>query len=283
MKENFSVITVSSMTGFAQILTDPAYLNQIVVFTHPHVGLYDYQRELWQSDFITVAGVVARHLSPQWKLWLEEQNVPYATKLQNIKPVSKLLPARHTNIPNTPYLVLWDFGNKRGIQRALELMGMNVLTVGEDQCPLQYSNCLGYVLSSGPGDPKMYTKHLPTIQKILVSKPVLAICLGHQLMGMALGLKVEKMASGHHGSHFPCMDTVKNKAVITAQNHGYGLVEGLLPKPWEFRFRNILDGSIEGLYEPDWGHISTQFHPEGEPGPQDCFYLLDEYVKLVSL
>ncbi|MBW7874593.1 MAG: hypothetical protein H3C47_01240 [Candidatus Cloacimonetes bacterium] len=278
MNEKFRVITVCSTTGFAQVLTDPAYWNQIVVFTHPHIGLYDYRSELWQSGLITVAGVVAHYISPSWKDWLSRQNVPYAQSLKNLKPVGREFNLTGAECIKPQSLILWDFGNKAGIQRAFETRGVLVCTVSKDQNPLEVQDCLGYVLSSGPGDPRDYKSHLPTIRTMLELKPVMAICLGHQLLGMALGLKAEKMESGHHGSHFPVTDILRDKTAITAQNHSYNINTRLVKPPWQIRFVNLNDGSLEGLYEPEWGHVSTQFHPEGEPGPQDFFYLIDEYV-----
>jgi len=120
------------------------------------------------------------------------------------------------------------------------------------------------------------------LRGILGEKPVFGICLGHQLLGLALGCETYKMTFGHHGANHPVRNMRTGRIEITSQNHGFGVREETLPGGVEMTHRNLYDGTVEGLASPSLGAWSVQYHPESSPGPRDSGYLFDEFVEEIS-
>ena len=134
-------------------------------------------------------------------------------------------------------------------------------------------------LSNGPGDPAVLSKEIATIRSLIGKIPIYGICLGHQLISLALGAKTYKMDFGHHGGNHPVRDEESGKVFVTSQNHGFAVDESSLPKDVAIWFRNANDGSIEGLSHTKLPIRCVQFHPEAAPGPQEGSWFFDVITK----
>jgi carbamoyl-phosphate synthase small subunit len=184
------------------------------------------------------------------------------------------------------HVVAVDYGAKRNILRCLASSGCRVTVV---PCTASADDILalkpdGIFLSNGPGDPAATGVYaVPVIKKLLASgKPVFGICLGHQLLGLALGGKTEKMKLGHRGANQPVKDLTTGKVEITSQNHGFCVIPESLPKEAEVTHVSLFDGSNEGLRIKGKPVFSVQYHPEASPGPQDSHYLFKRFYDLMS-
>lgn len=181
------------------------------------------------------------------------------------------------------HAVLIDYGAKRNIIRELVKRGCKVtvvpaLTAAEDILKL---NPDGVMLSNGPGDPAENTCQINEIKKLAGNVPIFGICLGHQLLSLALGAKTEKLKYGHRGVNQPVKEVNGARTYITSQNHGYAVVSGSVKKG-EISFINANDGTCEGINYPDIKAFSVQFHPEACSGPRDTAFLFDRFIKLME-
>ena len=142
----------------------------------------------------------------------------------------------------------------------------------------------GVFLSNGPGDPAETGKYaVPTIQKILAAKiPTFGICLGHQMMALAVGAKTTKMHQGHHGANHPVQDFTTNKVEIVSMNHGFAVDPASLSANAVETHRSLFDGTNCGIALTDRPAFSVQHHPEASPGPQDSHYLFARFVELME-
>lgn len=178
-----------------------------------------------------------------------------------------------------------DFGIKRNILESLANRGLE-LTVfpaftGVDE--ILKTNPDGIFLSNGPGDPEDYKSVIEVVKSLMGVKPIFGICLGHQLIALALGAKTEKLKFGHRGSNHPVKDLILNKVMITSQNHGYVVVDSSLEGiDVTITHKNVNDNSIEGLRHNSIPVFSVQYHPEASPGPGDSTYLFDQFLKMME-
>ena len=184
--------------------------------------------------------------------------------------------------PETPYhVVAYDFGTKTNILRMLAQRGCR-LTVVPAQTPASEVLALnpdGIFLSNGPGDPKACDYAIAAVKELLASKkPLFGICLGHQLLGLALGGKTRKMPFGHHGANHPVQDLDSGRVMITSQNHGFEVDADTLPTNARVTHRSLFDGSLQGMELTDRPAFSFQGHPEASPGPNDVAYLFDKFI-----
>ena len=184
------------------------------------------------------------------------------------------------------HVVAIDYGVKRNILRCLASAGCRVTVVpaetkAEDILALAPD---GVFLSNGPGDPAATgTYAVPEIKKLVASgKPVFGICLGHQMLALALGAKTEKMHQGHHGANHPVKDHTTGKVEITSMNHGFAVSRESLGADLEETHVSLFDGSNCGIRLKGKPVFSVQYHPEASPGPQDSHYLFDRFVKLIE-
>jgi carbamoyl-phosphate synthase small subunit len=184
------------------------------------------------------------------------------------------------------HVVAVDYGIKRNILRSLASLGVRVTVVpattpAEDVLALAPD---GIFLSNGPGDPAATGRFaVPQIQKLMASgKPLFGICLGHQMLALALGGTTEKMKFGHHGANHPVKDLTTGKVEITSQNHGFAVRPDSLPAAVEQTHLSLFDGSLEGLSVRDRPVFSVQYHPEASPGPQDSAYLFERFLRLIK-
>ena len=190
------------------------------------------------------------------------------------------------SIKNNLIIVAIDFGIKKNILRYFSNYNCEVKVVS---CDLSSENIIkhkphGIFLSNGPGDPAATGKYAIPLIKKLINKniPIFGICLGHQLLGLALNAKTKKMKLGHRGANHPVKNLLNGKVEITSQNHGFEVVEKSLPKNVEVTHKSLFDNSVEGLKLKNKPIFSVQYHPEANPGPQDSKYLFDLFIKEVK-
>ncbi|XP_055680705.1 CAD protein [Lutzomyia longipalpis] len=178
-----------------------------------------------------------------------------------------------------------DCGLKFNQIRCLAKRGARVDVVPWNH-PIDGKNFDGLFLSNGPGDPSMCKETIENIRKFLNNsetvKPIFGICLGHQLLSLAIGCKTKKMKYGNRGVNLPCLHHDTGKCFMTSQNHGYAVDADTLPADWEVLFTNVNDQSNEGIVHKTLPYFSTQFHPEHFGGPEDLEILFDVFLRLVQ-
>ncbi len=187
----------------------------------------------------------------------------------------------YTEGDGTKHVVLVDFGAKANIARSLVNYGCKVTVV---PCDTASETILklkpnGIMLSNGPGDPKDVPYAVKTVQELKGKLPIFGICLGHQIIGLALGGDTYKLKFGHRGGNHPVKDLISGKVIITSQNHGFAVhPDSLDPDEAIVSHRNVNDGTVEGIRHKHLPLFSVQYHPEAAPGPTDSAYLFEEFV-----
>ncbi len=183
-------------------------------------------------------------------------------------------------------VVAIDLGIKRNILRNLVNSGCDVTvvpagTTAEDIISLKPD---GIFLSNGPGDPSAVTKTIETVKTLLDKDiPMFGICLGHQILSLAMGAKSYKLKFGHHGGNQPVKDLATGKIEITAQNHNYAIDPDSLPDHLHVTHINLNDNTVEGIKSDKYRLFTVQYHPEAAPGPHDSSYLFERFIKLMSV
>ena len=203
------------------------------------------------------------------------------------KPVDACSPSELVPRPSEAryHVVAYDFGIKQNILRRLVQVGCRVtvvpaLTTAEDVLALDPD---GIFLSNGPGDPEPLQTQVGNIRKLIGRKPIFGICLGHQLLGLAVGGKTFKLKFGHRGANHPVRNEITRKVEITSHNHGFAVdPDSLDLNEVEITHVNLNDGTLEGFRHRSHPVFCVQYHPEAAPGPHDSHYLFDEFVKLMS-
>ncbi len=188
-----------------------------------------------------------------------------------------LPPVRHR-------IVAYDFGMKRNILRGLRQRGLAVRVVPADTSAEDVLSMKpdGIFLSNGPGDPSALDYIHTNIRSLLGKKPIFGICLGHQILGYAMGGKTFKLKFGHRGGNQPVKDLQSGKVSITSQNHGFAVDAETLPPDVEVTHINLNDNTVEGLRSKSMPVFSVQYHPEAAPGPHDAEYFFDDFAKLID-
>ena len=187
------------------------------------------------------------------------------------------------NIKKHFHVVAIDYGVKKNILRYFSDFNCKVTVV---PCKTNAEDILklkphGVFLSNGPGDPAATGKYaIPIIQKLIKKNlPIFGICLGHQILALALGAKTKKMSLGHRGANHPVKNLLKGNVEITSQNHGFEVIKSSLARNIEITHQSLFDNSIEGIRLKNKPVYSVQYHPESNPGPQDSVYLFEEFVE----
>jgi carbamoyl-phosphate synthase small subunit len=183
-----------------------------------------------------------------------------------------------------PHVVAIDFGIKYNILRLLTETGFRVTVVPATTSSAEILDLApnGVFLSNGPGDPAAVTEGIAAVKGLLGKKPIFGICLGHQILGLALGVPTYKLKFGHHGGNHPVRDELTKKVEITSQNHCFATDRDKLPSGVNISHLNLNDQTVEGFDVPDLHAFSVQYHPEAAPGPNDSQYLFKRFYNLVT-
>jgi len=346
----FELVFNTSMTGYQEILTDPSYRGQGVLFTVPHIGNVGINLEDYESAIPQASATIIRAISPvvsNWRAaqdlstWLADHGVPgisgvdtrfltrklrdsgtqkaalstCGTSPERLLEMAREWPGldgldmvKEVTCPkkyrwqgdagdrwvqdssfsihhSAFHIVAYDFGIKKNILRHLASFGAQVTvvpaeTMAEDALALKPD---GVFLSNGPGDPAGLPYAVNAVRGLLDSGvPVFGICLGHQLIGRALGASTHRLKFGHHGGNHPVQHLPSRRVLITAQNHNYCVTPGDLdPAEVEITYKSLNDGSLEGMRLKNRPVLSVQFHPEAAPGPHDAHDIFAEFFGLM--
>jgi carbamoyl-phosphate synthase small subunit len=351
----FELVFNTSMTGYQEIMTDPSYRGQGVLFTVPHIGNVGINREDYEAKRPQVSAIFIRSISQavsNWRAkaplsdWLELHHVPGISGIDtrritrvlrstgtmkaamttigtDVKELMQLIKGwpgldgidmvqevtcdepynwmpdgafewvKNSRVNNEfiedqqkPLVILYDFGAKQNIARNLAVRNMRVMIVPAYTPFSDLARChpKGIVLSNGPGDPKGLPEIVDNVKSILAEDiPVLGICLGHQLLGLAVGGETGRLKFGHHGGNHPVLNIETGETWITSQNHNFAVVkESLNPNQVKTTHISLNDGTVEGMVLLNKSAISVQFHPEASPGPNDALTIFDQFQKMVE-
>jgi carbamoyl-phosphate synthase small subunit len=207
------------------------------------------------------------------KVWKWDQGAGKNAVVSNHDPQSQ-----------TPAVVVYDFGVKLNILRNLAEAGFDI-TVVPAQTPAEEVLDMdpdGIVLGNGPGDPQAVTYGIENTKKLIGKKPVFGICLGHQIIGLALGGSTYKLKFGHHGGNHPVKDLATGRVEITSQNHNYCVDLNSLGDTVRLTHKNLYDGTEEGMEHVEYPLFSVQHHPEAGPGPNDSCHIFERFRNLIE-
>lgn len=223
----------------------------------------------------TSPSIVGRDLArtvmpPETFSWKEGFISPFAS--QDLSPGAK-----------RQRVVAMDFGMKWNIPRCLVQVGCDVTVVAGTTPAKDILDLApdGIFVSNGPGDPEPLTYAQETLRQLAGKKPIFGICLGHQLLGLALGARTFKLKFGHRGANQPVLNKLTEKVEITCQNHGFAVDAATLPAELEATHVNLNDGTLEGMRHRTLPILSVQYHPEASAGPHDSTYLFDEFKAMM--
>ena len=344
------VLFNTSITGYQEVLTDPSYRGQIVIFTYPELGNTGINLEDEEAKGPQVHGLIARSICYKPSNWRSRQSLPDYLKqyyipgifgidtraltrkirmcgtmnggisteildktelLEKVKAAPNMEGLNLVKTVTTPSVYEWfeathpawefnskakdtikaifiivviDFGVKRNILRRLVSYGCRVIVVPADitiEEILQY-NPDGVFLSNGPGDPAVVEEGMKTVKALIaLEKPIFGICMGHQILGRALGADTFKLKFGHRGINQP-VGLRQKQVEITSQNHSFAIQPNSLPSTLEISHVNLNDQTVAGLCHKYLPIFSVQYHPEASPGTHDADYLFEKFVELMQ-
>lgn len=223
---------------------------------------------------LELAVSVSRRKSEEWSQGLWKLGAGFTSLDSRLCPL------------DSPHIIAIDFGMKENIARNFVSLGcrVTILPATSSAKEILALKPDGVFLSNGPGDPSATGEYaVPVIRAILdANVPIFGICLGHQLLGLALGARTQKMAQGHRGANHPIKNLATGKVEITAQNHGFAVSKEELPSDVEITHVSLFDGTIAGLRHKTKPVFSVQYHPESSPGPHDSRYLFAQFVEMMK-
>lgn len=219
------------------------------------------------------------------ELIAEAKNHPDIDGRDMTPEVTTELPYARPTFKDSPRVAVIDFGIKHSIVYKLEQAGAEVIVVPAQTTPAQIMalNPYGLVISNGPGDPSGPRYAHDTVWQLLGLLPTYGICLGHQLLGLAVGGKTFKLPHGHHGANTPVKNLITGEVEITSQNHNYAIdIESIPNNQFKATHINLNDGTLEGMAHTRYPVFSVQYHPEASPGPHDASYLFRRFMTEVN-
>jgi carbamoyl-phosphate synthase small subunit len=303
----------TAMAGYEEAVTDPSYVAQVLCFSYPLVGNYGVDASRCESERVQCEGVVVRRARRDFAAWLAEQGVVALEEVDTRalvrrirdggvlrcalgdappeelharalaeppidgRPLDRQVGTREPVLVGAgPRVTILDLGCKRSIPERLAACGLEALVAPHDwdADELLATEPRAVLVANGPGDPAVLTDQIETIQGLLGRVPLFGICLGHQLLGLALGLETFKLPFGHRGANHPVQDVRSGRVLVTAQNHGFAVGPG---DGAEVTHVSLNDGTVEGLAGEDF--TSVQFHPEAAPGPLDALPFFDRIAE----
>jgi carbamoyl-phosphate synthase small subunit len=300
----------TAMAGYEEAVSDPSYAGQILAFSYPLVGNYGVDERRLESGGVWPRAVVMRHARDDWARWLAGRGtvaldgVDTRALVRHVRRSGAMRSAAGEGTPGellsraraepalsdqpglapacgtaTPYsvgagprLVVVDLGCKRSITRRVAEMGLEAHVVPGDWSAEAILDLepRAVLVANGPGDPAQLTEQVATVRSLLGRLPIFGICLGHQILALALGMRTFKLPFGHRGANHPVRARNSTRILVTVQNHGYAVAAS---DHELVSHLSLNDGTVEGL-EGD-GFASVQFHPEAAPGPLDALPFFD--------
>jgi carbamoyl-phosphate synthase small subunit len=330
------IVFNTSITGYQEILTDPSYQDQVVVFTYPQIGNYGVNTEDIESSRVYPSAIVVRELSEYPSNWrsksslsdylkyhgklaiaeidtraltrhirekgamrcgISTRDLEVESLLKKVRSipqmegadlVPKVTTVRPYDLKPTEHelwnVVVYDYGTKGGILRNLQREGCHVTVVPASTPAEQVLSRKphGVVLSNGPGDPAALHSIVSEVRKLLGKLPVLGICLGHQILGHALGGKTYKLKFGHRGGNQPVLYLPTKRVEITSHNHGFAVDADSLKSSVKPTYVNLNDQTLEGFRCDELIVNAVQFHPEASPGPHDAQHIFTEFCNTMK-
>jgi carbamoyl-phosphate synthase small subunit len=279
---NLTGIEGIDVRALTKILRDSGVMMGMITTDHTREQGLEIIRNLPAYDSGTFARDVSTTRAYQWQQGEAGKSSVEADRAVNIPGTQWEMP-----LDAAARVVVLDYGTKFNILRSLRERGMEVVVLPCNSTKEEIMQWQpdGIMLSNGPGDPEVLNEEVQTIREVLEDKPempVFGICLGHQLLGRALGGETYKLKFGHRGANHPVKDLTTGKVHITSQNHGYALASESLPENVEVTHINLNDNTVEGLRHRDKPLFSVQYHPEASPGPKDNAHLFDKFTDLVK-
>ncbi|MBI2168277.1 MAG: glutamine-hydrolyzing carbamoyl-phosphate synthase small subunit [Actinobacteria bacterium] len=327
----------TALTGYQEIITDPSYSGQVIVFTYPHIGNYGVNPDDDESARPFCSGVIVRDLPRRHSSWraegplgdfLDVHGVPCMHGVDTRRLTRHLrdggaLPGAFGPLDGPgaddsiraaaagaaptdgidlvagvtatqPYaagdpdgrwhVVAYDFGIKSSILRRLGAVScrVEVVPASTPAAEVLAREPDGVFLSNGPGDPEAVAHAAGNVAALVGEVPLFGICLGHQILGLALGGAKFKLPFGHHGGNHPIEEVATGRVEITSQNHNYAIDPESIPARVEVTHRNLNDGVCEGFRLLEAPAFSVQHHPEAGPGPHDTVHLFERFVTLMQ-
>lgn len=330
------IVFNTCITGYQEILTDPSYQDQVIVFTYPQIGNYGVNTEDVESSRCYPSAIVVRELSSYPSNWRSKSSLADYLKYHGKMAIAEIdtraltrhirdkgamrcgisnrdmepesLLAKVRQIPqmegadlvpkvttsrtyefnnaqgSTWNVVVYDYGVKGGILRNLRDVGCKV-TVVPASTPAEYVMEMkphGVVLSNGPGDPAALNGIIHEVRKFIGKFPILGICLGHQILGHALGGRTYKLKFGHRGGNQPVLHVPTQRVEITSHNHGFAVDPDSFKGNIQPTYFNLNDQTLEGFRCQELMIDAVQFHPEASPGPHDCRHIFSDFLTMMK-